>query len=39
MGKTHGREVAIISLLADGGTKAISTPAKERGGFLMVTVV
>ncbi len=38
MCKTHGREVAIISVLADGGTKAISTPAKERGRFLRVSV-
>jgi hypothetical protein len=37
MCKTHGREVAIITVLADGN--AISTPAKERGGFLMVSAV
>jgi hypothetical protein len=37
MCKTHGREVAIITVLADG--KAISTPAKERGMVFLVSVV
>ncbi len=34
MGKTYGKEVAITSVLADGGTKTILTKAKEPGGFL-----